>query len=219
MSDTSSIDNTGGILKGLGSAVSDIFGGIGDEQAAAAYGKEAQIATQEAQISETSAAIQEAQETRAVTQAVGTEEATTASAGFTMGGNASDLMRQSIQQGALAKSLIEQQGTITTLGYQEQAEAAQGKASASKTSATGSFIGGALSIVGSLFSDRRLKENIVFLGTYGPHNIYAYNYKGSDVRCAGVMADEVEQIIPEAVTIDAETGFKKVNYDMLREWY
>lgn len=138
------ISSTGGALGDFGSAVSDIFGAIGDEQSAAAYTKEAQIAGENANISQTSAAIQEAQETRAVTQAVGTEEATTSGAGFTMGGNASDLLRQSLQQGALAKSLITQQGEITTLGYQEQQQAAQAKAAASKAAAGGGFLGGLL---------------------------------------------------------------------------
>jgi hypothetical protein len=131
-------------LGDFGGAVSDLFGAYGSEQAAAAYTKEAQFAGQNAAISRTSAAIQEAQETRAVTQAVGSESATTSAAGFTMGGNASDLMRQSLQQGALAKSLITQQGTITTLGYEEQQQAAQGKAAASKTQAAGGLFGGLL---------------------------------------------------------------------------
>jgi hypothetical protein len=131
-------------LGDFGGAVSDLFGAYGSEQAAQAYEKEATIAGQNAAISQTSAQIQEAQETRAVTQAVGTEEATTSSAGFTMGGNAGDLLRQSLQQGALAKSLITQQGTITTLGFEEQQQAAQGKAAASQTQAGGGLFGSLL---------------------------------------------------------------------------
>lgn len=136
-----SIANT---LGDFGGAVSDLFGAYGSEQAAQAYEKEAKIATQNAEISQTSTNIQEAQQIRAVTQAIGSEEASTSAAGFTMGGNASDLLRQSIQQGALSKSLIEQQGAITTLGYEAQAQAAQGKAAASKAQAGGGLFGGLL---------------------------------------------------------------------------
>lgn len=202
----------------FGGAVSDIFGAIGSEKAAAAYTKEAQIAGENANISKTSAAIQEAQAARQVTQAIGSEEATTSAAGFTMGGNASDLLRQSIQQGALAKSLITQQGEITTRGYLEEQQAAQGKAAASKTQATGGFLGGLLGAAGgiaSIFSDRRLKENIKRIGRLGQFSLYEYNYIGNETVCVGVMADEVEKIVPSAVTIDAATGFKRVNYAML----
>lgn len=203
---------------GIGGAVGDLFGAIGDEQAAAAYGKEAQIAGQNEALATTSAAIQEAQQARAVTQAIGSEQATTANAGFTMGGNASDLLRQSIQQGALAKSLITQQGTITALGFEEQRQAALGKEAASRTAGTGGFLSGifkAATGITSLFSDRRLKENIKLIGKFGKFTWYKYNYIGSEVLCVGVMADEVEAIMPEAVTLDATTGFKKVNYAML----
>lgn len=146
------VSDLGSALGDFGGAVSDLFGAYGSEQAAQAYEKEAQIATQNAEISQTSAAIQEAQETRQITQAIGTEEATTASGGFTMGGNASDLLRQSLQQGALAKSLITQQGAITTLGYEEQAQAAQGKAAASKTQSGGGLFGGLFNIASGILS-------------------------------------------------------------------
>lgn len=206
--------DTGSFTENLGGAVSDIFGAIGDEQAAAAYGKEAVIAGENAAISQTSGKIQEAQTARQVTQAIGTQEANIEAGGFTMGGNASDLLRQSMQQGSLAKSLVTQQAAITTLGFQEQQQAAQGKASASKTAGIGGFLGGAIKIAG-LFSDRRLKEDIVFLRKIGEFNIYSYRYIGDDTTRIGVMADEVEKIMPEAVTVDAATGFKKVNYSLL----
>lgn len=220
MADDSSFFSASGFLgsNGIGGAVADLFGAIGDEQAASSYTKEAQIAGENANIAQTSADIQEAQETRAVTQAIGAEGASTSAAGFTMGGNASDLMRQSIQQGALAKSLVLQQGAINVLGYKEQQQAAQGKAAASKTAGAGGFLGSALKIGGAIagiFSDRRLKENIRRVGKYGEFNLYLYNYIGDKTECLGVMADEVEKIVPEAVTIDAETGFKKVDYAML----
>lgn len=63
-------------------------------------------------------------------------------------------------------------------------------------------------------SDRRLKKHITRIGSYGPYNAYAWQYRGGDDTIhIGVMADEVEKINPGAVTtID---GFKAVNYGAL----
>lgn len=64
------------------------------------------------------------------------------------------------------------------------------------------------------FSDRRLKKHITRIGSHGPYNVYAWQYRGgSDDIFIGVMADEVEKINPDAViTID---GFKAVLYGAL----
>lgn len=70
-------------------------------------------------------------------------------------------------------------------------------------------------------SDRATKENIVRVGTH-PLGIglYLFDYKaefqgtcGHD-RQFGVMADEVECVMPEAVSV-AKNGFKQVDYAML----
>lgn len=78
----------------------------------------------------------------------------------------------------------------------------------------GSFLGGAAA-VRKAFSDRRLKENIVHVG-HGPYGlpVYEFNYIGQAQRYRGVMADEVEQVMPEAVVV-GDDGFKQVNYGML----
>jgi len=70
-------------------------------------------------------------------------------------------------------------------------------------------------------SDRRLKENIVRIGTH-PLGIglYLFDYKPAyravcgDGRQFGVMADEVETVMPSAVAMHPE-GHKTVNYAML----
>lgn len=70
-------------------------------------------------------------------------------------------------------------------------------------------------------SDRAVKENIVQIGTH-PLGIglYLFDYKaqyrepGRNVRNFGVMADEVESVLPEAVGMH-ENGYKMVNYTML----
>lgn len=149
----------------LGGGISSIFGGIASEEtaagfkdAAAAYGKAATIAGQNANLTTFATQIQEAQTQRKVEQATGAETADVAGANLA-GGTAGDLMRSSIQQGALAKSIVQTQGAITKNSFTQQAEAydamqseASAAASAASTSAIGSFIGGALGIGGALFS-------------------------------------------------------------------
>jgi hypothetical protein len=64
------------------------------------------------------------------------------------------------------------------------------------------------------FSDRRLKSNIERVGTH-PLGIGIYEYDIFGERQRGVMADEVEAIMPEAV-IEHPSGFKMVNYGALQ---
>lgn len=64
----------------------------------------------------------------------------------------------------------------------------------------------------NLFSDRRLKSNIKFLGKRGLHNWYSYEIAG--IPSEGVMADEVLTIKPEAVSIHP-SGYYQVNYGAL----
>lgn len=66
-------------------------------------------------------------------------------------------------------------------------------------------------------SDRRLKENITQVGKDERTGLPLYEFEyinGSGQRYVGVMADEVEKIIPEAV-FEMPDGFKAVNYQML----
>jgi hypothetical protein len=73
---------------------------------------------------------------------------------------------------------------------------------------------GALMQGGSmLFSDRRLKSNIVRIGTH-PLGIGIYEFDMFGERRTGVMADEVLQVLPEAVIQDA-AGYYMVRYDLL----
>ena len=63
------------------------------------------------------------------------------------------------------------------------------------------------------FSDRRLKSNIDRIGTH-PLGIGVYEYNIFDRRERGVMADEVEAVMPEAVVLHP-SGYKMVDYGML----
>lgn len=63
------------------------------------------------------------------------------------------------------------------------------------------------------FSDRRLKSNINRIGTH-PLGIGIYEYDIFGARTTGVMADELESVMPEAVMTHG-SGYKFVDYGML----
>jgi len=74
---------------------------------------------------------------------------------------------------------------------------------------------GAAGGFGSLLamSDRRLKSNIVRVGDH-PLGIGVYEYDIFGGRQRGVMADEVEKVMPDAV-LEHPSGYKMVNYGKL----
>lgn len=80
----------------------------------------------------------------------------------------------------------------------------------------GGLLSGGAAIMKAWPSDRRLKENIEAVGTDERTGLtlYHFNYIGDDTVFRGVMADEVERIMPDAVMED-DLGYKAVNYDML----
>jgi len=77
------------------------------------------------------------------------------------------------------------------------------------TSAGGASGGGAAAAA----SDINLKEKIEKVGEENGFNIYEFNYKGKPERYRGVMAQEVQKIMPEAVT--EKDGFLAVFYDKI----
>lgn len=147
----------------IGAGVSDIFQGFADESKAQgdilegqAYGEAAQLALQNEQYTKMSTAIQQSQSDRQLYLSLGKTSSEVAGAGLSASGSALDILRSSASQGSLQKAVIGQQGLITEAGYQEQAQsyelmqqAANDAASAEKTSATGSFIAGAIDIGGA----------------------------------------------------------------------
>jgi hypothetical protein len=73
-------------------------------------------------------------------------------------------------------------------------------------------IGGLLKGFGSIFSDQRLKENIVLIGQdRAGRNIYEFNYKGSSKTRRGFIAQDLERSHPEIVYRDPVSGFMKVD--------
>lgn len=62
-------------------------------------------------------------------------------------------------------------------------------------------------------SDERLKENIKKVDVKNGFNIYEFNYKNKPERYRGVMAQEVQDIRPDAIFI--RDGYLGVHYDKL----
>lgn len=134
----------------LGGAVSNLFGAIGSAKSASSYTEAATLADQQAQIAAQSTRIQETQQQRQIYQTVSAGEAVAAGNGLTTGGSAGDILRNSAQQGALAKQLTAAQGQITQTGYEQQAGAYRGMASAAKSSSEGGFLSSAISTIGAV---------------------------------------------------------------------
>lgn len=114
----------------------------------------------------------------------------------------------------LGNQLNANQNTLANLNY--GADTSIGNANASAALANQSLdlnlLGGGLNLAGSLFSDERLKEAIEPVGElYDGTNVYRYRYKGDDTPRIGVMAQEVEQNNPDAVSEFG--GYRAVNYE------
>jgi hypothetical protein len=115
------------VFSDVGGGVSDIFAGFGDTAKAGgdfaeaqSYTLAAKLAQQNEDFTKTSTAIKEAQQSREMTMTLGGQEADVAGAGFSEGGSALDLLRDSAAQGALSHAVLGQQGLITEAGYDEQ---------------------------------------------------------------------------------------------------
>lgn len=77
------------------------------------------------------------------------------------------------------------------------------------------IIGGASAGLGLLgmFSDENLKEDIRPVGKlYDGQDVFSYRYKGTNIPQIGLLAQDVEKVVPEAVGESA--GFKTVRYDI-----
>lgn len=112
-------------------------------------------------------------------------------------------------------------GQVDVVGANQMANNAQMQAFQAQMGSRNSMFGALGDLGGSLamayaLSDRRLKRNIRRVGeTDGGLAMYSYNFPWSDKTEVGVMADEVERVIPNAV-ITGDDGYKRVNYWMVR---
>lgn len=191
-----------------------LFGGIGSflGGAASASGLKAQAKyyTKAAQVSELSGKIKTNQIQRGIYQQAGQNIAAAGANNMALGGSAADVIRMNRQQGYLDRAQNTMNWNLEKQSYLAQAKAAKAAAGAAMG---GGILGLAGGIMG-MFSDDRLKENKVLLGRREDGiGIYQWNYLGSKTIYRGVMAHEVDAIMPEAINI--YEGFAAVNYDMV----
>lgn len=147
-----------------GGAVADLFGAFANSsgyqaQATGAYaestnyGLAADLATKNAQYTEESTAIQEAQQTRTNYQNYSGAQSDIAGAGLRQSGSGIAILQDNARQGSLAIQTLQKQGAITEEGFQEQAQAyknlqaaayqqAEADESASTTSMFSGLVGG-----------------------------------------------------------------------------
>jgi hypothetical protein len=108
-------------------------------------------------------------------------------------------------------------GAATAKGQYDQSMYNAQLAAQSQMISAGIGAAGALGGAGigaAVKSDRRLKKNIKRIGTHVLGiGLYTWDYLWGE-PFAGVMADEVEQVMPEAIVMHP-SGFKMVNYSML----
>ena len=130
---------------GISGGVSDIFAGIGDLSEASDYNTAAKYAEQNAAITKESTRIQQSQEQRKVCQVAGLE-----SAGYGAGNLSAntDVLRGTMQQGALQHQIIGLQGAVTANSFEEQATAYKGQAASATAAGAGNIAGGILGIFG-----------------------------------------------------------------------
>lgn len=125
-------------------------------------------------------------------------------------GIATNQANTAIGQGSQISNAFENQGNIAAAGIQ-----GRNQINADTTANQQQL---AAQIFGS-FSDPALKENIKRTGSKSGFNIYSWDWNtlasklGLTGSSAGVMADQVKSIRPEAVTMDR--GYMKVNYEMI----
>lgn len=125
-------------------------------------------------------------------------------------GNLLNFNQQGIQQALGAGGLVTSAGQYSK-GQSTSSETSTGSGSSS-TGGLGKAVGG---ILGAIFSDRRLKADIVKLGEY-PDGLgrYRYRYLWEDAAREGVMADEVATLRPWALG-PVRGGYATVNYSAL----
>lgn len=133
-------------MSGVGSGISDIFGGIGDLFSASGYDKAAKIAQQNAGLVKLSTGIQLEQDTRKGYQLTGATEAAAGANNLSLTGSATEVMRSNAAQMSLQKNLTALQGQIDVNAWLEKAAADKAQAEASTAGGIGGILGGILSI-------------------------------------------------------------------------
>jgi hypothetical protein len=121
-----------------------------------------------------------------------------------------------------ARSPFELQASLLSGGGQHAQ--ALGELAAGRGRAGAGLFGQISSGIGKIFSDIRLKDNLTVIDRVGDLNVYkwdwnqeAYNTGAAKANSWGFVAQEVQEVHPEAVSLDKATGYLMVDYDRLLE--
>lgn len=111
--------------------------------------------------------------------------------------------------GQFGAQAAQQAGQLGIAGAEARASGILGQ-----QQAEGQFRGQLLQLggqaVGAAFSDRRLKKDIKLVGNDKSGNLYEFRYKDSDVLFIGRMAQELQEIRPDAISVH-KSGFLQVS--------
>ncbi len=108
-----------------------------------------------------------------------------------------------------------------TYGSIANAQVESNAAKAAQPSMFDTLLSGGMQLAGATyggggwsFSDKRIKENIEYIGMENGHKIYEFDYKDGSGRYRGVMAQDVKETDPDAVKT-LSNGYMAVNYDQI----
>lgn len=97
-------------------------------------------------------------------------------------------------------------------------EANKQKGKTQNANAIKDTLGAVGSVVGAIFSDKRLKDNIIkFENAFNILDqlpVYTYNYKETETKHVGIMAQDLESLLPDSVILN-KSGFLTVNVNDL----
>ncbi len=147
----------GGLIQSQPTASGDLASASGYTDAASAYSTGSTMAATNSQIALNAANVQQLQVARNVAKTVGSQQAEEAGAGFGNSGTSLYLLRDSMQQGALARGVIGIQGAINANSYNMQSTSLAGEsqqaaaaASAAQSAAKGASSSGIFGAIGSI---------------------------------------------------------------------
>lgn len=133
----------GGAIGAFGTAIGDFMSIGADNEAASAYAQAAALAGENIDITKSSTNVQLLQAQRQLAMTTGQQSAAIAANGFAQGsGSGLALYKSSVEQGALAQSLITAQGAVTENAYMAQQQSDLSMEAQAKAKAQGALIGG-----------------------------------------------------------------------------
>lgn len=134
-------------------------------------------------------------------------------AGIEMEGTAIDILAETAKELTLDRIMELRNARVESYGQSMAAKDYGRAASAAKSASTIGAIGAGIGAAGLLFSDARCKQGIVpitdALARVRQLAAKQYKYIGSDIECIGLIAQDIEKVLPEAVK--EQDGLKLVD--------